>query len=278
MKHLRPIYVTDLFPKLDARLIELLEGLSNDDWHRPTICALWDVKDIAAHLLDTNLRKLSMCRDGYTGGKPEGIDSYQDLVDYLNRLNADWVKAAKRLSPRVLTDLLDRTGREVYELLKTLDPHEPSLYSVAWAGEEESENWFDVAREYTERWHHQQQIRLAVGKPGIMERELYHPVLDAFMRALPFTYRNVDARDGTLLAFRITGEAGGDWFLSRQDREWQLSEKGGGAASSEVTLPQEIAWRLFTKGIDKESARVEMSVTGDQALGWEVINMLSVMA
>jgi len=59
---------------------------------------------------------------------------------------------------------------------------------VSWAGEEESANWFDTAREFTERWHHQQQIRLAVNKPGIVTREFYFPVLDCFMRALPYAY------------------------------------------------------------------------------------------
>lgn len=278
MRAFQPIYVVDLFPRLDARLIELLESLSNDDWHKPTTCALWDVKDIAAHLLDGNLRKLSMFRDGYTGTKPDQINSYQDLVDFLNQLNADWVKAARRISPRILITLLDQTGREVNEMLKSLDPHKPALYSVAWAGEEESENWFDTAREYTEKWHHQQQIRLAVGRPGIMERELYYPVLDTFMRALPFTYKNVNSGDGTLLSFRIIGEAGGEWFLLRQHGEWQLVKEPVGNASSEVTLSQDLAWRLFTKGVDKESARTQIKITGDQGLGGEIINMLSVMA
>ena len=279
MKPLEPIYVTDLFPKLDARLSELLRGLSDEDWRKPTVAPLWTVKDIAAHLLDTNLRRLSMQRDGYFGEKPENIGSYQDLVDFLNRLNADWVKAAKRVSPRILIDLLEITNREVNALLASLDPQGPAIYSVAWAGEEASENWFDIAREYTEKWHHQQQIRLAVGKPGILERELYHPVLDAFLRALPHTYRDVDAPQGTLLRFDVTGEAGGSWFLSRQDGSWRLAREAEGTAHSEVTIPQEIAWRLFTKGIAREMARREMRVTGEpQDLGWKVLDTLSVMA
>jgi len=40
-------------------------------------------------------------------------------------------------------------------------------------------------RELTERWHHQQQIRQATGRAGIMTPELYHPALDCFMRRLP---------------------------------------------------------------------------------------------
>lgn len=279
MRELDPIYVVDLFPKLDARLSELLRGLSDEDWRRPTVAPLWTVKDVAAHLLDTNLRRLSMQRDGYFGEKPEGIGSYQDLVDFLNRLNADWVKAAKRVSPRILIELLELTNRQVNELLASLDPHGPAIFSVAWAGEEASENWFDVAREYTEKWHHQQQIRLAAGRPGIMERELYHPVLDAFLRALPRTYSNVDAPEGTLLRFDIAGEAGGSWFLARRDGRWRLGREAEGAADPTVTIPEEIAWRLFTKGIARDLARREMRVTGEpRDLGWKVLDLLAVMA
>ena len=38
-----------------------------------------------------------------------------------------------------------------------------TAFGVAWAGEERSPAWFDVARELTERWHHQAHIRLATG-------------------------------------------------------------------------------------------------------------------
>lgn len=279
MKQLEPIYCTELFPNLDSKLIELLKSLSDDDWQKPTVCADWNVKDIASHLLDTSIRRLSMQRDSYFGEKPEGVNSYKEMVAFLNRLNADWVRAAKRLSPQVLISLLEETGREVYELLKTLDPHEKALFSVAWAGEDVSENWFDIAREYTERWHHQQQIRLAVNKDGIMERELYFPVLDAFMRALPHTYKDVEAEEKTLLKFQIAGESGGVWVLLMENGVWNLGLKDSeNSFVSEVVIPQEIAWRVFTKGIDKEEAKKQITINGNEELGSVILNMLSVMA
>jgi len=278
MKPVEPIYLTELFPKLDLRLIELLNELSTEDWKKPTVCPLWNVKDIAAHLLDTNFRRLSSLRDNYSGEPAEGIDTYQGLVDFLNRLNADWVKAAKRLSPRILIDLLEQTGDQVYQVFNSLDPHAPARISVAWAGEDESANWFDIAREYTEKWHHQQQIRMAVNRPGIMEREIYFPVLDTFMRALPFTYKDVDAEEGTLLRFRINGEAGGEWYLLRDDRRWQLLSEAGGPCISEVTIDQNIAWRLFTKGIDRDEARQQIVIQGKTEPGSKILGMLSVMA
>ena len=46
------------------------------------------VKDLASHLLDGNLRTLSMLRDDYAGEAPSDV-SYAGIVANLNRLNAD---------------------------------------------------------------------------------------------------------------------------------------------------------------------------------------------
>ena len=70
-------------------LIQLLSSLTEEQWQLSTIARLWKVKDIAAHLLDGNVRTLSISRDGYFGEKPVNIESYKDLVDYLNKLKRD---------------------------------------------------------------------------------------------------------------------------------------------------------------------------------------------
>jgi len=114
------------------------------------------------------------------------------------------------------------------------------MFPVSWAGEEESANWFDTAREFTERWHHQQQIRLAVNKPGIMTREFYFPVLDCFMRALPYAYRTVPGKPGTLAQFNIAGECGGSWYLFRDSDSWRLISSAIGEKISETNIPQEL--------------------------------------
>ena len=89
MSQPEPILVAHLYPQIETRLIKLLRSLSPEDWLRPTICPGWSVKDIAAHLLDTSLRRLSMARDGFFGEAPENADSYDGLVRFLDRLNAD---------------------------------------------------------------------------------------------------------------------------------------------------------------------------------------------
>ncbi|MGO8055541.1 maleylpyruvate isomerase N-terminal domain-containing protein, partial [Rhizobium leguminosarum] len=141
-----------LFPVLDAKLIELLRSLSPDEWNKPTIARLWTVKDVATHLLDGNLRTLSLSRDKHIIHPDREINSYESLVDYLNQLNADWVKATKRLSPEMLIELLELSGKQYSQYLTTLDINADAIFSVAWAGEQTSKNWFHIAREYTEKW------------------------------------------------------------------------------------------------------------------------------
>jgi len=274
-----PIFVIDLLPKLDQKLLELLRSLDAADWEKPTIAPLWRVKDIAAHLLDGNIRALSMLRDQYLGEKPEQIDSYMDLVAFLNRLNADWVQAMRRVSPQVLIELLEITGRDYMAYLQQLDPFEPAAFSVAWAGEEQSANWFHIAREYTEKWHHQQQIRLAVGQESpLYEPEFYLPYLETSMRALPHHYRAVRAEEGDCIQFNITGTGGASWWLHREPERWILIPQSDKPPTCEVTIPETIAWRIFTKGISKQEAAKQVKIIGKTELGNPIFDMLAVMA
>jgi uncharacterized protein (TIGR03083 family) len=269
--------VAHLLPKVDALLIDLLRSLKPDEWEAQTIAPAWKVKDVAAHLLDTPLRKLSICRDGY---RPPGAPprSPAELAALVNGLNREGVTVYRRLSPEVLISLLEWAARESAAYHMALDPFADAVFPVSWAGEARSANWFDTARELTERWHHQQQIRLAVGKPGMMTRELYFPVLNCFMRGLPYAYRDHAREAGTLARFEVSGECGGQWFLYRDARAWRLIAAPAGEERSHTIIPQEIAWRVFTRGIDRAAARAQVVVTGEHELGLRVLDMTAIVA
>ena len=148
--------------------------------------------------------------------EPVATHSYQDVVALVNRLNG----RRHGLSPAE-PNYLDRHDEMACEqsadFHESLDPFAPAAFNVSWAGEQTSLNWFDTARELTERWHHQQQIRLATNRPGIMTPELYHPVLDCFVRGLPQAYRDVNAPAGTVSRLEISRDCGANGF-SRGNR------------------------------------------------------------
>jgi hypothetical protein len=89
------------FRPLSAEIVALLRSLSADDWKRPTVAGSWRVRDVVAHLLDTALRRLSFHRDRSIPPADTGAGS---LVDLINDPIGP-VHAARRLSPRALTDL-----------------------------------------------------------------------------------------------------------------------------------------------------------------------------
>ena len=275
---MNPILTAHLFPEIEARLIELLRSLTADEWELQTVAPAWKVKDVAAHLLDTQLRKLSRVRDGYVAAPPPHLTSHDDLVAYINGLNREGVEMYCRLSPNVLISVMQTASREYVEFHRRLDPMAEAGFGVSWAGEQKSLNWFDTARELTERWHHQQQIRLATNRPGIMTRELYYPVLDCFMRALPFAYRDRDGETGTHLRFNVAGHCGGSWYLYRDGERWVQTELPQGRQVSETTIPQDIAWRIFTKGIDRRSAETQVTVSGHPELARHVLGMVAIIA
>jgi uncharacterized protein (TIGR03083 family) len=279
MQPLVPIVTPPLFPPLSAALLAILRDLTPEDWQRPTVCGDWTVKDVAAHLLGGNLGRLSFGRDGLTRASSSSAPaSNAELLDWINRANADWVGAASRISPRVLVDMLALTEPQVNDYFASLAPGELASIGVSWAGEARSTNAFDIAREYTEKWHHQQHIRDAVGRPGMTKRAFLFPVLDTFMRALPFTYRDVAADDGTTLTVTITGESGGEWSLMREAQSWRLYSGGADSPAARVSMSPDTAWRLFTKGISTEAARSRMTFEGERALGEPVLRMMSIIA
>jgi hypothetical protein len=278
MQQVIPIPTLHLFPVLDKLLIELLDSLTPADWNKPTVARLWTVKDIAAHLLDTNMRTISKLQ-GYGAPVSAQINSYQDVVAYLNELNATWVSAMKRISPQLLTRQLESTGKQYIEYLHTLNPFAQAIYAVAWAGEDTSLNWFDIAREYTEKWHHQQQICDAVGKPGLMTKELFYPCIDTFMYALPYSYRNISATEGAVIKITVSGDIGGDWYLLKTAQKWDLlKQQPINSIHSEVITDPETTWKFFTKAISPQTALQKSTITGDVLLGQTVFNTIAVMA
>lgn len=256
----QPILTASLFAPLNEELVRVLRGLSDDEWLAPTAAGAWTVKDIAAHLLDTAIRRLSLHRDRHF--RPGPFDP--------NEANREWVAAAQRLSPRVLTELIETCGGQQAAFFESLDPFAPALWGVTWAGEEHSANWFDIARELTERWHHQQQIRDATGR-GLLRGVYLAPVLDTFARALPYTYRNVDAPQPTAVVLRIDDQA---WTLVRESH-WTLYAGEAPAATTRITMNGDVAWRLFTKGLKRDP--VQATIEGDATYAEPVLAMVTVI-
>ncbi len=193
----------------------------------------------------------------------------------IDRQNDLWVRANRRISPRLLSDLLRFTGDATTAYFAQVDGS--ALGSpVNWAGPDPAPVWFDLAREYTERWVHQQHIRDAVRCPGMTEPRWMAPVLQTFAMALPHALRDVAVPSGTGVGLIITGDAGGVWWAVRNTDRWELSETPPVVQATTVQIDQASAWRRFTRGTSPDAS--EALVEGDQAIGQQVLQMVTIIA
>lgn len=276
-EQLTPLYTAELFPGLLAELITLLRGLDDDDWARPTVAGGWRVRDVAAHLLDGDLRRLSAGRDAHLLPPDGPVASFADVVGLINRANASGVAYAQRLSPRIITDLLEVTGCWVADHLAQLSPHGDALYPVAWAGEERSENWMDIGREYTERWHHQMQIRDAVDARDVLPGwDWLRPLLHLSVRALPPAYADVDAPEGTAITFHVQDTDSFSVVCTASG--WKVFRGFAHDAAAVVRVGPDTAWRLLYNALPADVARRELEmVEGDRSLAEPLFRARSVM-
>jgi hypothetical protein len=236
------------------------------------------VRDVVAHLVDLMLRRVSFHRDGMMPPPPgRPIGSERDFVDFINGLNAEWVGAARRLSPRVLTDLFDKASRDLADWFESLTLEAPALFGVSWAGEQQSEGWFDVGREFVELWHHQEQVRLAVGAASLRDPRYLRATLEIAVRGLPHAYRDAAARAGEAVVLDIGGPAGGVWTLTRDADRWTLHAGEPPAATTRVRVSDVNAWRLLFNALARQPDAKAVIVEGRRDLATPLLQARAVI-
>ena len=267
---LSPLSVVDtrpFFRPVSSALVSLLRSLTDEQWNHGTVAGAWTVRDVTAHLIDISLRRVSFHRDRLIPPPPPfPITSERDFVRFINGLNHEWVSATKRLSPAVLVEMFELASHDLAAFFEALPRDAPALFGVSWAGEQSSAGWFDVGREFTELWHHQMQIRLAVGAPPLAEPRYLKAVLDVSVRALPHAYRDVVAQEGTAVAFEVTGPSGGTWTLKRDGDRWTLWNGLPDRVDARVIASDDVAWRLLYNALPAAQIATQTVVEGSSDL------------
>jgi uncharacterized protein (TIGR03083 family) len=169
--------VLDVYQPERTALLDLLCGLEQQDWAKPTECPAYSVKGVATHILGDDLSLLSRQRDAAANGLVS-LGSELPDVDFrtlLDTFNDRWVATASFLSGELLIQLLRLSGEWTEAYYKGVDPHAPGE-SVGIFGAREGQPspfWQAIAREYLERWIHHSQIRRALGLSSLDDQPLF---------------------------------------------------------------------------------------------------------
>ena len=215
-------------------------------------------------------------RSGPTTGSARPANA-RDFLAFINELNATWMCAAERLSPRVLTDLYARAGNDLADFIETLPLDGDAIFPVSWAGEARSAAWLDSGREFTEVWHHGSQIRDAVGAGPFPDAGWLQAVLGIAMHALPHAYRDVAGRGGVSVVIHVTGRATGAWTLAHDGRTWDIAEGAVANPAAVATMPDQVAWRLLFNALSSREAHGLIRLDGDAALAEPLLQARAVI-
>ena len=102
-----------------------------------------------------------------------------------------------------------------------------------------------------------------------------------FGRRFQCYQRETDAPNGATVRLIINGDAGGTWTVERGDHSWQFVDDDTSAATATVTIDQDVAWRLFTKGFENDDQSIalrQIEITGDPQLAEPVTQMVTILA
>ena len=259
-----PRQYPELFQVERDRLLELLGSMAASDWQRPTPCPGWNVLGLASHLLGDDLSVLAGHRDQHRGTPaPQGLDE-EGFVRWLDDLQVEWVRAMRRLSPRVVVDLLKWTGPQIVSTVKAEDAS-AVLADVSWARPTPVPLWLDQARELSERWIHRQQILQSLGRPSDLRSDLAEPVMDGLRWAYPFRLGAHRRGTGATVDITISGEVNLRWTIISDGVSWAFQAAPGDWLAAELRLTSEQAWRLLSNNFDS-GVHGEIRVSGDPGI------------
>ncbi len=261
------VEVVGLLPVERKLLLELLGGLSPDDWQLPTECPAWSVKGIATHLLGDDLSLLSRQRDSVPSLVWPSADGsgWEGLFGSLDEFNERWVDIGDFLSPAVLIDLLERVGEWTHRWYATVDPErvgEP----VHWISQDPSPYWLLAAREYLERWIHHQQIRRALKRPPLDDPSFVAPAVAVSAHGFPSGLSVLPAERDTAVTLLLAG-ADRSWTFLRGETEWTLREGVPSGPDVRLTVDVPSAALLFSRGLERAAVASHLQIGGDVQLG-----------
>jgi uncharacterized protein (TIGR03083 family) len=257
--------VAGLFELERARLLELLGTVADDEWDAPTPCPEWTVLGLCCHLVGDDFATLSWHRDRYLGTPAPDGATEAEFIAWLDHLQVEWVRAARRISPRLAVDLLAWTGPKVADAFRHEDPRSRTA-RVSWAGPDPVPVWLDHVREVSEHWIHRQQLLQALGRPSDLRPDVLGPVLDGLRWAYPYRLAAAPAPEpGDTVTIEIAGPVGATWHLVADGPAWTFRPAPGRRRIAALSMTADQAWRLLSNNLPAADQR-DLDLVGDQAV------------
>jgi uncharacterized protein (TIGR03083 family) len=250
-----------------ASLIELCEGLTEDQWKLPTGCPGWSVQDQVAHLIDYESRALGR-------PAPEGTALERPHTkNPLGQSNEVGVEHRRGWKPAEVLDELKEVvaARSAQLHALTADDLTREVTTPAGPG-----TLTDMLRlRVMDTWSHEQDIRRAVGRPGHENGPVVAEAVAHLVNFVPFVVgKRAAAPDGSVVVFEIEG--GPTVTIEVVDGRAKALEAAGDATDATVRLAMPATTFVALVG-GRSDAPEDVTYEGDTDLGRRIVEHLGFM-
>jgi uncharacterized protein (TIGR03083 family) len=246
--------------------VEMVAGLAPDEWARLTDCPGWTVQDVVSHIIGTEAMML---------GRPTPDVTLPDDLPHVHndigRFNEEWVEHYRDRPPaEVLADLQEAVAARRLALADT-DQAAFDEESFTPAGPDTLGRMTRIR--VMDIWFHDQDIRLAVGRPGHLTGPAATTALDEVVAIIGYVVgKRAKAPAGSSVRFDLTGPLSRRIDVEVGDRARVVEHLDG-----EPTTTLTVAGDHFMRLIGGRGANGEVAVEGDRALGAAVVDNLGVL-
>jgi uncharacterized protein (TIGR03083 family) len=248
-----------------SSILELCDGLSEEEWKRPTGCPGWNVQDNVSHLVDYEAGALGRPRPDHVA--PQVAHTKNELGES-NEVGVDHRRG--RTGGEVLDELREVTTERVAQL-RALTPDDLAHEVMTPAGPGTVADMLTLR--VMDTWSHEQDIRRALGRPGHEDGPVAEESIAYFSRFLPFVVgKRAGAPDGATVVVEI-GDARREVIEVVDGRARPADSV---PADPTVTLRMPVATFAALVGGRADAPR-DVAITGDEALGQAIVGALGFM-
>ena len=246
------------------RFLTLVTSFSEDDWEKPTVCTLWNVRQVVAHVTGA-CASYAHWSEFKRQSNPKVQQPYRASgLSFLDSMNQVQVDDRASSTPAALINELQKVGpraiatrSRIPALVRALRVPLPALGGVVPIG-------YLTDLIYTrDMWMHRLDLCRATGREMVMTPEHDGRIVALVVRDLE---KKLAAKlRTTSIAYHLSGDIGGMWLL-------------GAKTSPVATIHLDVLdFNLLASGrLTPEDAESRASIEGDSALAREVLNHTSV--
>lgn len=261
--------ILDALEQTWSSTIAACQGLTEDEWDRPTGCPGWSVKDNLSHIVGLERELAGETTPDHA--VPDDLGHITGPVGQHMEIAVDVRRA--RPGAHVLAEMVEVTNRRLADLR--------ALPAETWQGEMAGPMGSQVPAlpfltiRVFDCWAHEQDIRRALGRPGHLEGTA--PVLsrDRVAAGIGFIVgKKAGAPDGTTVALHLTGPSAASYGVEVVDAKARPTDDVPADPTVSITIPfaEFMALACGRSDADPTAAKIE----GDAALGARIVASLAV--